>query len=535
MEPDRALSRDTGVETDEVAALYAWACPALVGLLTAIGGSRADAEEVAQDAFVRLLEHWGKVRDYADPEAWLRTVAVRMLVSRHRRRQVAARGLALLGRRAATAAPATALGDDVELAEALASLPVDQRVVLVLHHLHDLSVAEVAELLHVPTGTVKSRLSRARGHGAVAGRRGTEHPMNDFGDRLRRHVHSLGPEQSAPFQEVLTRRDRRRRRRRALAAGGTAMVAVAVVAIAIGTTAVGSDNPHDSGRPATSSPSPSPTEIPRAEPTYELSNKPSPVVLRLADRDIKPKLSSYCWMGPPARDGLTHGKCSDGYWSTSQLKRVGSPASVAFWFGVEGWDFQATFTELDVDCPRQHTVQAVRTGDQTFRLDPAGLAGRYRVDLFGQGRGSVSTSFVWTTPTDGPTDQPAAYIALVSGDRDELVSYGLEVGVDDLAFQPREAGVEVTVTAANGRSMILDVERDDPDDCFAEGSVSFRGDDVQAQEAARLGPPPFTYRVRLTLDGKRYVGTAVWPRDEEPDMAPNTVLTFDPPLPAFNG
>ena len=162
MEPERALSRDMGVETYEVAALYARACPSLVGLLTAIGGDKADAEEVAHDAFVRLLEHWGNVRDYADPEAWLRTVAVRLLVSRHRRRQVAARGLAAIGRRAATAAPAAGPGYDVELAEALAGLPVDQRAVLVLHHLHDLTVTEVAELLHIPTGTVKSRLSRAR-------------------------------------------------------------------------------------------------------------------------------------------------------------------------------------------------------------------------------------------------------------------------------------------------------------------------------------------------------------------------------------
>ena len=162
MEPDRALWRDSGVETDAVAALYARACPSLVGLLTAIGRNRADAEEVAQDAFVRLLENWDKVRDYADPEAWLRTVAVRLLVSRQRRRQVAARGLALLGRRAATAPPAAAPGHDEQLAEALGALPVDQRAVLLLHHLHDLSVTEVAELLHVPTGTVKSRLSRAR-------------------------------------------------------------------------------------------------------------------------------------------------------------------------------------------------------------------------------------------------------------------------------------------------------------------------------------------------------------------------------------
>ena len=209
-------------------------------------------------------------------------------------------------------------------------------------------------------------------------------------------------------------------------------------------------------------------------------------------------------------------------------------ASLDFWFGVEDWGFEATFTELGVDCPRQHTVQAMRTGDQKFRLDPAGVAGRYRVDLFGRGRhGSVSTSFLWTTSTDGPTDQPTADIALMSGDGDELWAYQLEVGVQDLAFQPREADAEVTVTATNGRSMILGTELDDHANCYAEGSLFFRGELDPAQQPAPLGPAPFTYKVLLTLDGKRFLATAVWPRDEKTDEAPNTVLTFDPPLPAY--
>lgn len=65
-----------------------------------------------------------------------------------------------------------------------------------------------------------------------------------------------------------------------------------------------------------------------------------------------------------------------------------------------------------------------------------------------------------------------------------------------------------------------------------EGSLCIRAHEA-AQQAVRLGPSPFTYRVRLTLDGKRYVGMAVWPRDERSDEAPNTVLSFDPPLPAY--
>jgi hypothetical protein len=354
--------------------------------------------------------------------------------------------------------------------------------------------------------------------------------MNDLGDRLRRHVHDLIPEQSAPFQEVLTRREQRRRRRRALATTGTAMVAVA--AIAIGTQTLGSDDPTDAADPAASSPSP--TETQRPEPTYEWSEKPSPVVLRLAGRDLELKPWSYCWDGPPDRKGFSPGICVDGYAQTKDLEGVGSPDSVDFWFGVTDWGFQATFTELGVDCPRQHTVQATRTDDQMFRVDPAGPAGRYRVDLFGRGRyGSVSTSFLWTTPADGPTDQPTADIALISGDGDELWAYQLEVGVQDLAFQPREADVEVTVTSANGRSMSLDAEQEEHGNCYAEGSLFFRGGEDPAQQAAQLGPPPFTYQVQLILDGRRYLGTAVWPRDEKPDEAPNTVLSFDPPLPAY--
>ena len=38
-----------------------------MGLLTAVSGNRAEAEEVAQDAFFGMLEHWGAVRDYANP------------------------------------------------------------------------------------------------------------------------------------------------------------------------------------------------------------------------------------------------------------------------------------------------------------------------------------------------------------------------------------------------------------------------------------------------------------------------------------
>ena len=148
----------------EVEELYAEAYRPLVGLLTVIGGSPTDAEEVAQDAFVRLLERWSRIRRYDDPAAWVRTVAVRMLTSRHRRTLVAAAGLRRLAGQAdqADSGVASASGNTVDVAAALARLPEPQRAVVVLHHVCDLSVETIDDQLRLPTGTVKSRLGRGR-------------------------------------------------------------------------------------------------------------------------------------------------------------------------------------------------------------------------------------------------------------------------------------------------------------------------------------------------------------------------------------
>jgi RNA polymerase sigma-70 factor, ECF subfamily len=146
-------------DIDAVAELYAAACPGLIGYLTVLGGNRADAEEVAQEAFVRLLESWRKVAEYDDPRAWLRQVATRMLISRARRRKVARLALPRLGDATTSEGPT---GDRLDLAAALATLPIGSRAVVLLHHVHDLPVEEIADQLHIPVGTVKSRLARAR-------------------------------------------------------------------------------------------------------------------------------------------------------------------------------------------------------------------------------------------------------------------------------------------------------------------------------------------------------------------------------------
>ncbi len=90
---------------------------------------------------------------------------------------------------------------------------------------------------------------------------------------------------------------------------------------------------------------------------------------------------------------------------------------------------------------------------------------------------------------------------------------GLEARCGDLAFQPREAEAEVTVTAANGRSMILDADALWTSRRRATPRVPVLPRRWTTRPARRPGwvRSPFTYRVDLTLDGERYVGTAVWP------------------------
>jgi len=134
----------------------------MIGLLVSMGGSRADAEELIQEAFEKLVKSWDRLRTYDEPAAWLRTVAVRALIDRHRRTQVAKAAEPKLLQRAERHADPDAHEGRLDLDEAMAGLSVEHRAVVLLFYVHDLGVDDIATTLQVPTGTVKSRLSRAR-------------------------------------------------------------------------------------------------------------------------------------------------------------------------------------------------------------------------------------------------------------------------------------------------------------------------------------------------------------------------------------
>jgi RNA polymerase sigma-70 factor (ECF subfamily) len=132
----------------------------ITGQIYAMIGDRDEAQECVQEAFVRAWAHRKKLAKVDHPEAWVRTTAYRLAVSRWRRRKVAERP----SDRAVSPALLTAAADEsrVALMTALRALPENQRQALVLHHLCDLPVHAVAREVGVPEGTIKARLSRGR-------------------------------------------------------------------------------------------------------------------------------------------------------------------------------------------------------------------------------------------------------------------------------------------------------------------------------------------------------------------------------------
>jgi RNA polymerase sigma factor (sigma-70 family) len=143
---------------DDLEAFYVASYPRLVRFLSSVTGNRQEAEELAQDAFVKLIPRWKRIQRYEQPEAWLRTVALRSASSRARHRRVVAKSPPGVADRPSDDGPDIAL----DVRAVMLRLSHDHRVVLALHHGLDLSLDAISAELGVPVGTVKSRLARAR-------------------------------------------------------------------------------------------------------------------------------------------------------------------------------------------------------------------------------------------------------------------------------------------------------------------------------------------------------------------------------------
>ncbi|MGL5827332.1 MAG: RNA polymerase sigma factor [Nocardioides sp.] len=147
------------------AQLYQESYPRLVAQATAILGSADEAEDVVQDAFARAALRWLTVSQYDIPGAWVRRVAINLAISKRRKAKrllVAVTHLSALSGDLTHAGPEETREDRLSVMAALRELPLKYRTAIVLHHLADLEVVEVAEILQVSPNTVKTRLVRGR-------------------------------------------------------------------------------------------------------------------------------------------------------------------------------------------------------------------------------------------------------------------------------------------------------------------------------------------------------------------------------------
>jgi RNA polymerase sigma-70 factor (sigma-E family) len=135
--------------------------PRVVELAYALSGSRAGAEDVAQEAFLRAYQDWDRVGSYEHQAAWVRRVAANLATSGLRRRLVEARALArLAARREPALDPLPA--QDAEFWRAVRGLPQRQAQAVALYYLEDLPVQQIAAVLGCAEGTVKAHLAKAR-------------------------------------------------------------------------------------------------------------------------------------------------------------------------------------------------------------------------------------------------------------------------------------------------------------------------------------------------------------------------------------
>jgi RNA polymerase sigma factor (sigma-70 family) len=133
----------------------------LVGTLSLYCRDRQLAEELAQDALVRVIGNWNRVQHFDSPSAWAHRVAINLANSYLRRRLAEARATRRLQSRYGTDLyePETVMA--VVVRSAVAQLPKRERAVVVLRFFADFSVREVSDLLGMPEGTVKTLSAKA--------------------------------------------------------------------------------------------------------------------------------------------------------------------------------------------------------------------------------------------------------------------------------------------------------------------------------------------------------------------------------------
>ena len=136
--------------------------PRLRRFAVSLTRNSSSADDLVQASLERALSGWGEKRAEGDVRAWLFAILYRQFLDAHRRSRRYARMLEFFTGRddAEPSTERTVIAQST--LQAFDRLPSEQRALLLMVSVEGLSYKEVAQILNVPSGTVMSRLSRAR-------------------------------------------------------------------------------------------------------------------------------------------------------------------------------------------------------------------------------------------------------------------------------------------------------------------------------------------------------------------------------------
>lgn len=140
--------------------LYVQHAPGAFRLALLLTGSRAQAEDIVQDAFVRVVGRLGRVRNPDAFDGYLRRTVVNLTKNTWRRRALERRHAEPTEAEGQTSPADQPVLERIVVLRALATLPERQRIALALRYYEDLPVDEIASIMRCPSGTVRSLLSR---------------------------------------------------------------------------------------------------------------------------------------------------------------------------------------------------------------------------------------------------------------------------------------------------------------------------------------------------------------------------------------
>ncbi|WP_309061284.1 sigma-70 family RNA polymerase sigma factor [Streptomyces sp.] len=154
------MNAEAAVRPRDFETFFSGTYPRVLAQVIVLCGSREDAEDVTQEAFVEAYRAWDRIAGYELPEAWVYRVAVQRLWKTHRRRRT--------GQDRLPDVPVPVRAGPEQTAEArevlrlLAALPPRQRTTMVLFCLHGWSQKEIARTLRMTRGGVAANVSKAR-------------------------------------------------------------------------------------------------------------------------------------------------------------------------------------------------------------------------------------------------------------------------------------------------------------------------------------------------------------------------------------